>query len=391
MTILRHFCCAAAVMAQCDSLAAQSFELSTESTLEMLIFPESGAISGQDDHAFRLNVIPKVTGQIGAAYLDLAPELTWASTHGDLEISPGRSMISMPLGDVTLGIGFAEESWGVQEFLSVVDVINERNLSFSPFLDDKRSQPLVALDIPIWNGTFRLAYLAGKPDRQFPDADDRFSPGIALGPPEVEDGEDSFALSYVTTIGAVDLSLYHFQGPDRTPIITAGGTGPFPFHPHVSRSGFDAVTTWGDAILRMEAMHIGNASDTDGNREDAQQLALGVEYTLPVIFGEGTEISLLAEYATDSRGTKSPENAQNDIAVGVRGVWNDIAGTEASLVAIHDLDFGSTVVSATFERRIGETLSLEVEALAITGAEGADPLAAFANDSHLRLSLTRYF
>jgi hypothetical protein len=59
--------------------------------------------------------------------------------------------------------------------------------------------------------------------------------------------------------------------------------------------------------------------------------------------------------------------------------------------AIYDLDFHTTSFSVTGDRRIGDNLTMSIEARAFSTGNSNDPAAIFAKDDHLKLTLEKYF
>ncbi|MEL6475651.1 MAG: hypothetical protein AAFQ21_16460, partial [Pseudomonadota bacterium] len=118
----------------------------------------------------------------------------------------------------------------------------------------------------------------------------------------------------------------------------------------------------------------------------------GFEYTFFDVSGSGWDVGLIGEYLYDDRDQAILPNTlfENEVFVGTRITLNDIQDTEFLAGAIIDDQTGGVFASAEIQRRIGDTMLLEVEARAFAAED--DPfIAALDADDHVLVRLTRYF
>ncbi len=139
-------------------------------------------------------------------------------------------------------------------------------------------------------------------------------------------------------------------------------------------------------LWKLEALVREGQGDTFG------AVVAGFEYTRYQIGGSDGDLGLLVEYLHDARDASAPVTVfDNDVFVGARWARNDIQDTSVLGGAIIDMNDGSTLLSVEAERRLGDSWKLEAELRWLVDVDERNTLSALRQDSHLRLSLARYF
>jgi hypothetical protein len=153
----------------------------------------------------------------------------------------------------------------------------------------------------------------------------------------------------------------------------------------INQTGLDLQMTGEAWLWKLEAITRGGFGD--------RYVAFtgGFERTLVGILGSATDLGLLAEYLYDSRGARATTPFQNDLFLGTRLAFNDVQGSELLTGAIIDLESGALAFSVEGARRLGESLSLSLEARAFVNSGSGPPLSAFSRDHYLELAFSRHF
>lgn len=118
----------------------------------------------------------------------------------------------------------------------------------------------------------------------------------------------------------------------------------------------------------------------------------GVEYTFFDVAQSGRDLGVIVEYLYDDRDpTMSPVTPfENDLFLGARLTWNDLADTALLAGAIIDGDTQATQVQVEYQRRLGDSNLLDIELRALDGA--SDPLLApQKDDASVLVRWTRFF
>ncbi|MEM6728123.1 MAG: hypothetical protein AAF618_06460 [Pseudomonadota bacterium] len=294
--------------------------------------------------------------------------------------------------DVTIGAD--RVFWGVVESVNVVDVINQRDRLENADLDEKLGAPILRVSAQTEIGDFDLYYLPFFRERAFPGLESRnrlpFEVDEGAATFERSDGEaaDDFALRYSTRFGGFDLGLSTFYGTNRTPFLAFNGaTGKLePRYQRLRQTGLDVQYTSDAWLWKLEVAHkeIG---------DDAFVAAVGgFEYTFFDLAQSGRDLGVIVEYLHDGRdqAESPPTPFDDDLFLGARLTWNDVADTELLAGAIVDADTNATQLQVEFQRRIGTSNLLEIELRALDAQ--SDPLLTPAeDDGSLLVRWTRFF
>lgn len=296
--------------------------------------------------------------------------------------------------DWDLLIGVSQVFWGVAESRNVVDIINQFDTVEDVDEGEKLGQPMIRVSRRSDFGTVEAFYLPYFRERVFPGADGRLrtDPVIETDKARFERGGDEWAgdlaLRYTNRFGGVDFGAHVFHGTSRNPRLDFNPSNGFlePFYPELSQGGLDVQWTRGAWLLKGEAV----IADMLG--ETLTSAVGGFEYTLFDVSGTGLDVGIIGEYLYDDRDQTNLPNTifENDVFVGTRIALNDVQDTEFLAGAIIDDQTGGVFASAEFQRRMGDTLLLEIEARAFAAKD--DPfIRSLEKDDHLLVRLTRYF
>ena len=87
---------------------------------------------------------------------------------------------------------------------------------------------------------------------------------------------------------------------------------------------------------------------------------VGFEYTFFGIKDSAADLGVIAEWLYDDRNDSSVTAFENDIMLGLRYVLNDVAGSEALVGVINDLENESTMYRLEASRRYGNYWKLTI-------------------------------
>ncbi|MEM6708369.1 MAG: SPOR domain-containing protein [Pseudomonadota bacterium] len=326
-------------------------------------------------------------------------------THGDI-----REAYYRWYGErVEVTVGLQQLFWGVSEFTHVVDVINQTDAVENVDFEDKLGQPMIMARTQQSWGTLSVIALPGFRERTFPGADGRLRFGLPVLADEpsyasgAEDKRLDGALRWSHFVGPLNLGLYHFSGTNRDPqyrlVTEAGALAIRPHYTTIDQTGLDAQWLAGDLNLKLELI----SRSGDGDRYTAGNL--GFEQTFVGVGGSRTDLGLVVEYLFDDRGGRAQNTLfEQDVALGTRWAFNDIAATEALVGVIWDHETDEMVYTLEASRQLGSNWLLALEARAFSGADARSPLeelagfldgsaktAFLADDDLLQLELRRFF
>lgn len=325
---------------------------------------------------------------------------------------------------IELRSGIRQVFWGVTEGEHLVDIINQTDQVAALDGEQKLGQPMVSVGLERGAQQLEAFVLLGARERSYPGRDGR------LRLPLVVDGDHATfesgrgrervdgALRYQFNAGRLRLALSGFSGTAREPelrpvvdparLVYAGpvpvglqpGYQPVlaPYYPVIDQLGIEAQFTAGDGLWKLEAI------ERHGQGEVFRAFDAGVELTQVGIAGSRLDVGWLAEYLYDSRDDAATTPFADDVLVGARLAFNDIAGSELLASVIVDRDTHEALWSLEGSRRLGDCCKLALEARAfadtpppqdawafLVAPDAAHRLRALAQDDYLRLAWTRYF
>ena len=292
-----------------------------------------------------------------------------------------------------LSIGLKKIYWGVTESNHLVDVINQPDQVESFDGEKKLGQPMIQM---VWTtkvGSFDLIYLpyhrkrtfAGEAGRlRFPTVIDKDDLSYESG---ADEWRQDIAARWKHYIGALDIGVSHFYGNGREPLFTFDALGNInAFYPVINQTGLDLQVTHNAFLWKVESIY------RNAKAQDFVALVAGLEFTFSNIDGNGLDIGLIAEYLYDERDELALSGLQNDVFFGSRIAFNDIQDTSILIGGIADLESSSKIYSIEASRRLGSSLSAELEARVFSSIdENEFILSNFQEDSFLRFSLSKFF
>lgn len=321
--------------------------------------------------------------------------------------------------------GINRVSWRVTEGRHLVDVINQTDLADDQSGDQRLGQPMLNVStIQDW-GILDIYVLPGFRERTFAGPNGR--PGLpvrvsreAVYESHAEKRRVDAALRWQYFSGGLRLALSHFSGNGREPLLlpdldaafAAGwqGAGPLPDavkpvlipnYSVVDRSGLELQYVRSGWSFKLEAV----SQSGQGRRYSAADA--GFEYTQTGLFGTWLDLGWIMEYLWEDREALLQSAFANDVLIGHRLTFNDMASTELLWGIIADLDNQDSIATLEFSRRIGGRwrLALEGEYYHISDDQpGAqllyelaaqrkrpDPLSFSASDTSIKISLAAFF
>jgi hypothetical protein len=311
-------------------------------------------------------------------------------THGDIrELNYSRKFSNF---DMFLGI--AQIFWGVTESRNVVDIINQFDTVENSDETDKLGQSLIRIGTFTEIGRLEAYYLPHFRERIFPGKDGRQRSNLIVDTDktEYERSGDKYAgdiaLRYSTQLDQFDIGGHVFYGTSRSPflIVSANGERLTPYYQKLAQGGIDLQWTSEEWLYKLEAVLARSGGDT------YISTVAGFEYTFFDIYTSGMDVGVLIEGLYDNRDeTRVPLTLfENDVFLGTRLTWNDIADTSLLAGGIIDIETGAIFASVEFEKRLGESYSFKTEIQFLVSPDD-DPLAQQDSDSNFTLRLTRFF
>ena len=295
-----------------------------------------------------------------------------------------------------IAAGIKQVFWGVTETRHLVDFINQTDFVENFDGEDKLGQPMFHIShIGSWGiaEAFALPYFR---ERTFVGVEGRLRPPLVIDTdnPIYESGAEEYhfdwALRWSHTFGDLDIGLSHFSGTDRAPsfrlsLDATGNPVLTPFYSQIERTGLTLQWTRETILWKLEAI----SQETFGERSFSA--VGGFERTFVGILGTNYDLGALAEYHYDDRDDQTPSPFENDLFIGARLAFNDVQSTDALAGAIVDLDNQSTALFLEASRRIGETITVEIEWRGFIEVPSDDQLYPFSRDDHVQLLIQRHF
>lgn len=382
--------------------AVADTEFTADVGIESRLFLEEPLYDGQEDHNASLSLSAEWAWYQGDHAVVVKPFARLDSadderTHADL-----REAYWHYLADRwELRVGLYKVFWGVTESRHLVDVINQTDLVEDLDGEEKLGQPMIQWStLQDW-GTVEVFLLPYFRERTFPGEEGRLRTPLPVATDEARyehDDEQSHldvALRYRHYLGPMDIGLHYFEGTNRDPYLSPdfvdGELVLVPEYDQIRQFGLDLQITKGSWLWKLEALHRSGERNALGEEEDYQALVAGLEYTFFGITDGNKDLGVLVEYLGDSRGDESGSAFQNDVFLGARLAFNDIADTSMLAGAIHDLDHGATTWRLEAERRFGDTWTGKLELNLFTNPQVEDPLYSLRDDDFLRIQAVKYF
>lgn len=309
-----------------------------------------------------------------------------------------RELNYLWLGDPwELRAGIGKVFWGVTEFAHLVDIINQTDLVEGIDEEEKLGQPMIEFSLPTDWGTIDLFLLPYFRERTFPGPDGRLRSQIEVDTDNAEyesdnkENHNDFAGRYSHTIGDWEIGLSHFSGTGREPALVPGFNSSgnlvlIPYYEQINQTGLDLQLITGGWLWKLESIY-----RTGQGTDDYFSDAFGFEYTFSGVFGTPADVGILAEYIGDERGEDATTPFQNEIAMGVRFAFNDIAGTDALIGVIEDVETSARLITAEASRRFSDNCKLIINSCVFSNQPDDDLLYSLRDDDFFQLEIAYYF
>ncbi len=292
-----------------------------------------------------------------------------------------------------LSLGAKKVYWGVTEIVHLVDAINQTDEVEGFDGEDKLGQPMAQFTyLTDKIGSFDIFYLPFHRKRTFAGESGRFRAPVAFEhevqyESDLKQWHPGAAIRWSHNIGVADIGLSHYYGPTREPqILLDFSTSQFkliPFYNLINQTGLDLQITHHSVLWKLE--WIGNFN----KQQQYTAFDVGIEYTLGNIKSSGKDLGLLAEYLYDSRGELT--GFDNDIFIGGRLAFNDVADTYILGGALMDVEQQSFLISLEAARRIKDSWKVEFETRVLLNSKEEEISYSVRDDSFLKLSIYKYF
>lgn len=311
---------------------------------------------------------------------------------------------------VSLRAGVLNETWGVLELENIVDIVNQRNTAEDFRADAKLGQPGVKLSFPVFSfGQADLYYLPYPRRRPFAGDNGRFQvAAIPIDDDDVfrtsaaQDGVERWVKQGAGRLqflfGGVEVAVSHFHGTSRDPAfdVALDGVTPValtPTYERIDQSGIELRAIALGNVLKAEAFR----RTEKGSLDDSGAFygaAAGIERDFVRVFGSDVDLTLFGEYYYDDRdmanGAVAPVPLDNDIFIGGRLGFNDLADTQLLLTSTTDVDTAATLLALELKRRIGDRLQLTLKGDAFINSDEDRSQRALQDDHRISLR-ARYF
>lgn len=324
-----------------------------------------------------------------------------------------------------LRAGLRQVFWGVTEGTHLVDIVNQADGVDALDGEQKLGQPMLGLGLERGPHVLDVYALLGARERTFAGRDGRLRLPLVtddrLATFESSNGRDrvDVAARYQFNDAGLRLGLSLFGGSAREPelhpvvdpaqLLRDGSGNPVgfapgyapvlaPFYPVIAQAGLDAQYTAGDWLWKLEAI------ERVGQLDPYAAADAGVEFTQVGVFGTAMDVGWIAEYLYDERDDVATTPFEHDVLLGARLAFNDAASSALLASAIVDHETQETLLSLEGSRRLGDALTLSLEARVFTRTpppqdafawlftpDSAHKLRPLADDDFLRLDLTWFF
>ena len=388
-------------------------EVSGRLSMETRLYPQSAAHSGQRSHSSGL--VAELTAYMEddeGRSLTVTPFLRFDAgdperTHADL-----REAFFLVYGDVgedewEVRLGVDRVFWGVVESRPLVDIVNQTDLVEHPNEKTKMGQPMVHVTWAGDWGALELFGLTWHRERTYPGRHGRQRSALVVDhaltsyESAAEEWHLDLAGRYSGSFGPLDVGLSVFDGTSRDPALLPALSGPeFVLAPHyeqIRQFGLDMQLTTGSWLFKLEAIHRAGAQNRRllehfvYEEEDYAAFVAGGEYTFYSVWDSESDLSLLAEWARDSRGRWGTNAFDNDLFLAARLGLNDEQSTEFVLSVLESLDSGSRVLTAELKRRLSDHWSVHAESIVYLGIDEDDLVYPVRRDSFLGVNLDYNF
>lgn len=292
-------------------------------------------------------------------------------------------------------IGFNREFWGVTESRHLVNVLNQIDQVENIDEEDYLGQAMVNLSIQKDFGRFSFYVLPLFRERTFAGQDGRLRGPLVVDEDEAEYDSSAeqwhtdLAFRYSHYIGDWDIGASYFYGTGREPTLLSNSDGSrlIPRYDIINQVGIDIQYTNEEWLWKFEGIV------REGQGDTFAATVFGFEYTFFQFRNSDADFGVLLEHLYDDRDEiDTPlSTLENDLFLGARYTFNDIQDTSLLAGGIFDLEDESYSIRLEAERRIGDSIKIELEGQVFTNARDDSLTSAFEDDDFLQLRISKFF
>ena len=292
-------------------------------------------------------------------------------------------------------VGFNREFWGVTESRHLVNVLNQIDQVENIDEEDYLGQAMVNLSIQKDFGRFSLYALPLFRERTFAGQDGRLRGPLVIDEDDAEYDSSAeqwhtdLAFRYSHYIGDWDIGASYFYGTGREPtlLVSSDGSRLIPHYDIINQVGIDIQYTNEEWLWKFEGII------REGQGDTFAATVFGFEYTFFQFRNSDADLGILVEHLYDDRDKiDAPLTIlENDLFVGTRYTFNDIQDTSLLAGGIFDLEDESYSIRLEAERRIGDSIKIELEGQIFTNARDDSLTSEFEDDDFVQLRLSKFF
>ena len=374
---------AALLIAAAGGARAEPPDLSGDVKFQARWYPESPAFPEQRSHAGGLVAEPSLYWETAeTASVTVTPMFRFDSADPRRTQADLREAYILMYGDWDensweFRLGFDQVFWGVAELNNLVDIINQIDQLGHPRDRPKLGQPMAHLTISGDWGVAESFLMPYHRARTFPARTGRHRSGAVIGQDalyesDAEEYHPDLAFRYSNAVGLLDVGLTAFAGTSREPsfVVSPRLDSPptsdaplVPYYEQIRQFGIDAQLTTDPWLYKMEAVHRSGARNLLGREQNYAALNVGLERTFGALFGSVADLTLLAEWHYDARGSRATALWANDLFVMGVLALNDVSGTEIVAGVQRDLRYDSRVMNLELKRRLSARWTMRLEAI----------------------------
>jgi hypothetical protein len=291
-------------------------------------------------------------------------------------------------------VGLRKVFWGVTESQHLVDIVNQTDFVEGIDGEEKLGQPMLSVSMPSDAGFLDIYLLPYFRERTFPGPDGRLrsEPYVDTDMTTYESGDEErhvdVAFRYSHSFESLDFALSHFWGTSREPTLSikTNPDGELVLAPHyeiINQTGLELQKVAGQWLLKFEGIY------RSGQGPSYFAATTGFEYTFSGFASTKMDLGLLGELLFDDRDDAATTPMENDLMVGTRLAFNDMADTNILVGVIQDLSNDARYFFVESNRRFGDRVRATLEARG-QSLPSNDRFNSIKDDSFIMLEVAYY-
>ena len=292
-------------------------------------------------------------------------------------------------------VGMNRVFWGVTESRHLINIINQVDAVDNIDEEDFLGQWMLNLTWQHDIGRFDIFFLPHFRERTFSGDQGRLRAALPIDisaaryQHDDEQWHNDWAMRYSHYIGDWDIGLSVFTGTSREPrlVLNSAATQWIPYYDQIEQLGIDLQYTRDAWLLKFEGL------SRAGQGHTFLASVVGLEYTLFQVFESNADIGLLIEYLYDGRDPyEAPATTlNNDVFLGLRYSLNDMQDTAILGGFTRDLENESGGFRVEAERRLGDSMRIELEGQLFVYSSHDAFTTSFKQDNHFTVRLSQFF